>query len=340
MKFGIDFGGTKTEIIAIQENGKEVYRQRVPTERDNYKRTVKTFRDLVLSAEKQTGERGSVGIAIPGNISQETGIVKSANTTWIVGKPFRADLEKALSRPVIIENDANCFAVSEAVDGAAKGKKMVFAIILGTGCGAGIAVDGKSWSGATEIAGEWGHNPLPFQRVYFPDHQKVENIFLSHPREKEIAQMALFPGKALPEYYTNEPEWNEYPGPTCYCGKRGCLERWISGTGLKRDYRYVTGDDEMTTHDIVKNAQENHPEAKAAMNRYYNRLARALGQIINVLDPDAIVVGGGMSNVDPLYKEVPKVWEKYIYAKSYDKPLLKATHGDSSGVRGAAWLWK
>ena len=336
MKLGIDFGGTKTEIIAINDVGKELYRLRVPTPRDDYAKTIESFVDLVAQAEKVTGQKCSLGVGIPGNIAQDTGIIKSANTTWIVGKPFKKDLEAALDRNVKIDNDANCFAVSEAADGAGKGKAVVFASIIGTGFGGGLALNGKSWPGHNEIAGEWGHNPLPFARVYREKKQK-KNVFLDHPNEDKIGARQIFEGKDEIEYITHDPAWNEHPGPMCYCGKRGCLERWVSGTGLKRDYFYVTGE-ERSTHEIIANAQKGEPKATAAFDRYVDRLARAYAFVINILDPDVIVVGGGMSSVEKIYEDVPKIWGKYIYAQAPKTKLLPARHGDSSGIRGAAWL--
>ncbi|MGE4313801.1 MAG: ROK family protein [Pseudobdellovibrionaceae bacterium] len=336
MKIGIDFGGTKTEIVCLSETGKELYRHRVPTLRDDYKGTIKAFTKLIETAEDTLGKKGSVGIAIPGNISAETGIIKSANTTWIVGKPFRDDLSKALKRDVAIDNDANCFAVSEAADGAGAGKRVVFGGIVGTGFGAGIALNGKSWAGRNEIAGEWGHTPLPFPRVYI-EGDAPQSLFDTHKQEADMAARNIFKGKGTPDTYTNDPAWSEYPGPLCYCGKRGCLERWVSGTGLKRDYAYVTGE-EIGTHEIIANAQNGEAKAVAAFDRYLDRLARACGMIITILDPDVIVLGGGMSNVDAIYAEVPKRWDRYHYARDLKTKLLPARHGDSSGVRGAAWL--
>jgi len=338
MKLGIDFGGTKTEIIALNDVGKELYRLRIPTPRDDYSKTIESFVELVGQAEKTTGQKGTLGVGIPGNIAQDTGIIKSANTTWIVGKPFKKDLEEALGRSVNIDNDANCFAVSEAADGAGKGKSVVFASIIGTGFGGGVALNGKSWPGHNEIAGEWGHNPLTFPRMYL-DKKPKKNIFREHPKEAEMASRNIFKDKDDITYFTDDPAWNEYPGPLCYCGKRGCLERWVSGTGLKRDYFYVTGE-EHSTHEIIANAQKGEKKAVAAFDRYTDRLARAYAFVINILDPDVIVVGGGMSSVEKIYEDVPEIWGKYIYAQNPKTKLLPARHGDSSGIRGAAWLSK
>ncbi len=337
MKIGIDFGGTKTEVICLQDNGKELYRKRIPTARESYQKTIQDFVSLIKEAEESVGETASVGIAIPGNISTETGIIKSANTTWIVGKPFRDDLSQALNREIRIDNDANCFAISEAVDGAGMGHDLVFAVIIGTGCGGGLAINKKPWAGKNEIAGEWGHNPLPFPRVYV-DKLPEDNLYLTHPHEDDLLSKDIFPKKEKIPHYTTDPNWNEYPGPLCYCGKRGCLERWISGTGLKRDYEYITNTP-LSTHSIIENAKEGEPLASQAFERYIDRIARGLAYIVDAIDPDVIVLGGGMSNVEEIYTQVPKVWNKYIHIQKCNTEILPAKHGDSSGIRGAAWLW-
>lgn len=337
MRIGIDFGGTKTEIIALDaRNGKELYRQRVPTVRDNYEQTLHAMRDLVAMCEKTLGQTGTVGVAIPGSVSEITNTVKNANTTWTNGKPFRADLEKMLGRSVRMENDANCFAVSEATDGAAAGKKTVFGVIIGTGCGGGLVVDGKVLGGLNGMGGEWGHNPLPLPRVHVTDSKSN----FSHFDGRGIpAASAIYQNRSGPvEYFTSDPAWSEYPGELCYCGKRGCLETWISGTGFKRDYLRVTGE-ELSTHDIIANAGRNEPRAAACLDRYVDRLARALATVINIFDPHAIVLGGGMSNVADLYKRVPAIWDRYLFTDICNTPVLAPMHGDSSGVRGAAWLW-
>ncbi|MDD9900889.1 MAG: fructokinase [Alphaproteobacteria bacterium] len=304
MRIGIDFGGTKTEIICLDSrNGKELYRQRVPTRRGDYTATVLAVRDLVQQAEQTLQRKGTVGVGIPGTIVPETGLVKNANSTWLIGQPFMRDLSKALQREVRMENDANCLAVSEATDGVAEGRSVVFAAIIGTGCGAGIAIDGRAHVGINSIAGEWGHNPLPYPVVDM--------------ESKELA---------------------EHPGPECYCGRYGCIETWISGTGFRNDYMRVTGT-EMSTHDIIAAAKSGAPDACAALQRYTDRLARSLAGVINILDPDVIVLGGGMSNVQSLYSDVPEVWKDYVFSDTVKTPLCQARHGDSSGVRGAAWLW-
>lgn len=329
MRIGIDFGGTKTEIICLDErNGKEMYRQRVPTARDDYIKTVKTLCDLVRAAEASLKKTGTVGIAIPGTIIPETGLVKNSNSVWTNGQPFQKDVSKALGREVRMENDANCFAVSEAVDGAGEGRNLVFGVIIGTGCGGGLAVGGQAHRGINSIGGEWGHNPLPYPRVARQDNDALFNHFEKSPVGVD----------RLHDHYFTGLDVSEYPGPLCYCGRRGCLESWISGTGFKNDYKRVTGED-MSTHDIIAQAKEGDKKAEAALGRYVDRLSRALAQVINIIDPDAIVLGGGMSNVNALYRDVPAAWGKYVFSDTVKTPLLPARHGDSSGVRGAAWLW-
>lgn len=319
-RIGIDFGGTKTEILCLEANGKEVYRHRAPTIKGSYEKTLDSMTDLVLQAEKTIGAQATVGMGIPGNICPTTGVVLGANTDWIVGKSFRPDLEERLGRTVRMTNDANCFAVSEAVDGAGKGYKTVFAAILGTGCGAGLVVNGNVVEGRHDSAGEWGHNPLPYARLYAPERMG-EN-------EGDI------------QFFTDDKKWDEYPGPKCLdCGKRGCLEGWIAGPGMKRDYADVYGE-EISTHDIIDQARNGTKNSKETVERYLDRVARAFAGVINTIDPDIIVLGGGMSNVDEIYSEVPKIWQKYIYANNITTEIKPARHGDSSGVRGAAWLWK
>ena len=329
MRIGIDFGGTKTEIIGLHSrNGKELFRHRLPTPKDDYEATIANFVRLVEMAEKETGMTGTVGVAIPGSLSPKDGLCRNSNALWVNGKPLKEDLEKALNREVRIENDANCFAVSEAVDGSGAGKEVVFGVIIGTGCGGGICVNGKPIRGANAIGGEWGHNPLPFQRVYAPNGN-IENPFnFTEHKEKDFR----------PKYITDDIRWAEYPGEVSYCGRRGMLEEWISGTGFKMDYKRVTGE-ELSTHDIIENARRCDEKAVHALERYCDRLARALSYVINILDPDVIVLGGGMSNVDYLYKRVPEIWVNYIFSDIILTELKPPRHGDSSGVRGAAWLW-
>jgi fructokinase len=296
MRIGIDLGGTKIEALAIDDQGVELARHRIDTPRDDYDATIVAMVGLVRRLEKQTGRTGTVGAGIPGSISRITGLVKNSNSTWLNGRPLDRDLAAALGREVRLANDANCFAVSEATDGAAAGKHVVFGVILGTGCGGGVAIGGRVHAGPNGVAGEWGHNPLPWQR----------------------------------------PE--EYPGPTCYCGKRGCMEMWVSGTGIALDYRTVTGR-ARTTQEIVSEFDAGEVEATAAIHRFEDRLARGLAQVINVLDPDVIVIGGGVSKVADIYREIPKKLPAYVFGGEASTPVLPAVFGDSSGVRGAAWLW-
>jgi fructokinase len=293
MRFGIDLGGTKIEVLAL-DGSREVVRERVPTPHDNYDDTVKAIAGLIADAEKKTGKRGSVGVAIPGTISTVTGFVKNANSTKLIGHPLDQDLAKAIGRPVRVANDANCFTLSESSDGAGADYDVVFGVIVGTGCGGGISVGKRVLNGAHGITGEWGHNPLPAQTP------------------TELAYV-----------------------PDCYCGRASCIEAWISGTGLAADYKRRTGKDN-TPHDI---AAAGDAQSKAVMEDFYDRFARSLASIVNVLDPDAIVLGGGLSNIDALYSELPKRVERYAFNPEEPPRILKNVHGDSSGVRGAAWLW-
>lgn len=327
VRIGIDFGGTKTELVALDaRNGKELYRKRILNEKGNYEGTLKSFKNLIDEAETICGQTASIGMGMPGCISDDTGCVKNCNAIWMNGKPMKKDLEDMLGREVRIQNDANCFAVSEAIDGAGFGKPVVFGVIIGTGCGGGAAVEGQPVKGINGIGGEWGHNPLPYPRVFAQPLPTLS--FTSAPE---------FTSKRIADF-TNDVAWSEYPGDLCYCGKRGCLETWISGTGFKRDYNRVTGED-LSTHDIIANAMSGEAKAVAALDRYVDRLARALSGVINIIDPDVIVLGGGMSNVAALYDLVPKVWGKYIFSDFVHTQLKSPVHGDSSGVRGAAWLW-
>src|SRR5688572_4186352 len=280
-RIGVDLGGTKIEAISLDASGREVFRKRVPTPRGDYAATISAVKALV----REIGE-GTVGIGIPG--AESNGLIKNANSTWLIGKPLKQDLEKALGRKVRIENDANCFALSEAVDGAGKGAAVVFGVILGTGVGGGIVVDGKVIRGANAIAGGWGHNPLPG------------------------------PGAA------------DLPHPGCYCGRKGCIETYLSGPALSRDHERVTG---------ARLAPEQVVLREETMRRYEDRFARDLASVINVLDPDVIVLGGGMSNVARLYTEVPRLWGRHVFSDRVTTRLVPPVHGDSSGVRGAAWLW-
>lgn len=300
MRLGIDLGGTKTEIIALAEDGTEIYRKRVDTDPGRYEAIIATLAGLVTEAEATLDRRGTVGIGIPGAISVRTGCVKNANTTALNGHALDQDLGRVLRREVRCMNDANCLALSEAVDGAGAGRRVVFAAILGTGCGAGVALDGRPWAGVNRVAGEWGHNPLPWMT----------------------------------------PE--EFPGPACWCGKSSCIEKWISGTGFADDYERAIGANgsaRLRGAQIVALARAGDPAAKGALARYANRLARALAHVINLLDPDVIVLGGGMSNVDELYDWVPRQLPAYVFGGEAETPIVRSQHGDSSGVRGAAWLW-
>lgn len=296
MRIGIDLGGTKIEAIALADDGRVVLRRRVVAPRGIYAETVTAIRDLVLAVETELGTRGSVGIGIPGTISPATGLIKNANSVWLIGHPLDRDLGEALGRPVRLGNDANCFALSEASDGAGQGYGTVFGVILGTGCGAGIVVNGRPLVGPNAIAGEWGHNPLPW------------------------------------------PQPNELPGPDCYCGLQGCIETWISGSGFEADFAMISGC-QLHASEIAAAATAGDAAAEAALQRLERRLARALAMVLNLLDPDAIVLGGGLSNIDRLYRTVPDLWLAHAFSDAITTPLLKNHHGDSSGVRGAAWLW-
>lgn len=299
MRIGIDLGGTKTEVIALSDQGEELYRYRVPTPRDDYEKTLENIIGLVRRAEEVTGQQGTVGLGIPGTLSPYTRRVKNANSTWLNGQPLDKDLQQRLGREVRIANDANCLAVSEAVDGAAAGKQTVFAVIIGTGCGAGVALNGQAHSGGNGNAGEWGHNPLPWMD------------------EDELRYREEVP---------------------CYCGKAGCIETFISGTGFAMDYQRLSGMS-LKGAEIVQRVAQQDPVAELAMSRYELRLAKSLAHVVNILDPDMIVLGGGMSNVERLYQTVPLLVKNWVFGGEFETPIRQAVHGDSSGVRGAAWLW-
>jgi len=296
IRIGVDVGGTKIEALAIAPDGAELLRYRVPTPRGDYNATVNAIAGLVTRLETELDTHATVGVGIPGTIARETGLVKNANSVWLIGMPFDRDLSQALSRPVRMANDANCLAVSEASDGAAAGHAVVFAVILGTGCGGGIALNGHVHAGSNGVAGEWGHNPLPWQR----------------------------------------PE--EYPGPACYCGRNGCIETWISGTGLAHDHARINGGS-LTGEAILIASEAGDTAALATLARYEDRLARSLAHLINLLDPDVIVLGGGLSRIQRLYKNIPQLLPPLVFGGSCNTPILQSRHGDSSGVRGAAWLW-
>lgn len=292
LRIGIDLGGTKTEAIALGLDGGELARRRVATERGSYDGTVRTIVQLVHGLEIELGGTATVGVGIPGAISPKTGLVKNANSTWLIGKPLDRDLQQALERPVRLANDADCFALSEATDGAGAGAPTVFGVILGTGVGGGLVVNGHLIDGPNAIAGEWGHNPLPW------------------------------------------PTPDELPGHYCYCGKMGCIETFLSGPALERDYGESLG-----VPEIVRLAARNDDKAEGVLARYEDRLARALATVINILDPHVIVLGGGVGNMSRLYRNVPALWGEYVFSDAVTTRLVPPVHGDSSGVRGAAWLW-
>jgi fructokinase len=296
IRFGIDLGGTKTEIVALDDMGRELLRRRVATPKNDYEDTLDQIATLIRDAEAQLRAQGSVGIGTPGSLSRATGLLRGSNSVCLNGKPIKADLEALLGREVRITNDANCFALSEATDGAGRDAEVVFGVILGTGVGAGIVVRGRVLTGPNAIAGEWGHNPLPW------------------------------------------PTNAERPGPSCFCGQSGCIETFLSGPGLERDHLGATGD-RLPAQDIVGRASQGNAGADATMRRYDERLARALAHVINLLDPDVIVLGGGMSNAERLYANVPSLWGQWVFSDRVDTRLVRHARGDSSGVRGAAWLW-
>lgn len=298
MMTGIDLGGTKTEVIVLDDAGQEHFRHRVATPKNDYRATLETIAALVNQAERETGAQGSVGVGIPGTVSQLTQRVKNANSTWLNGQPLHQDLEALLQREVAVANDANCLAISEAADGAGAGAKVVFAVIIGTGCGGGIAVNSGVYVGGNGVSGEWGHNPLPWQ-------------------DEEEQQFAL-----------------DVP---CYCGKRGCNELFISGTGFETTYARLSGQ-RLKGSEIVRLVEQGDALAQEVLMRYERRLAKALAGVINILDPGVIVLGGGMSNVARLYQTLPGLLTEYVFGRECNTPVRQAMHGDSSGVRGAAWL--
>jgi fructokinase len=292
IRIGVDFGGTKIEAAALDASGAFRARRRLSTPRD-YEACVTAVRDLVSAVEREAGvTSASVGVGMPGSISPRDGLIRNANSTWLNGRPFEADLAEALGRPVRLANDANCLALSEAVDGAGAGASVVFAAILGTGCGGGLAIDGRPIAGRNGITGEWGHTPLPWA------------------------------------------SGEEHPGPLCWCGRRGCLELWISGVALGADDGAGR-----TGQAVAEAARAGEPQAQRALDRYTGRLARALAVVCDIIDPDVIVLGGGMSNVEALYERLPAAIAPHVFSDVFDTPVRRALHGDSSGVRGAAWLW-
>ncbi len=296
MRIGIDLGGTKIEGVALADNGSELFRYRVDTPAGEYLPILEAIVELIQLIESTTSQTGSVGIGTPGALSPATQLLRNSNSVCMNGMPLKQDIERLLGREVRISNDANCFALSEATDGAAKNAAVVFGVIIGTGTGAGIVIDGKVLNGPNAIAGEWGHNPLPW------------------------------------------PQQNELPGPACYCGKSGCLETFLSGPGLAHDFKQATGAS-LTAIEIAAQASQGNVLAEAALQRYENRLARGLSQVINILDPDVIVLGGGMSNLSRLYANIPEMLTNYVFSDVVSTRVVAPVYGDSSGVRGAAWLW-
>lgn len=294
MRIGIDLGGTKIEALALDVSGSERFRRRIATPRDDYDATIEAICGLVRDAEAAAG-KSTVGVGVPGAVSPATGVIKNANSTWLNGRPLREDLSRELKRDVRLANDANCFALSEATDGAGAGQPIVFGVIIGTGTGGGVVVDGRVLVGANAIAGEWGHNPLPW------------------------------------------PEAGEWPGRRCYCGRTGCIETFLSGPGLAQDHEAATGL-QLESTEVAARAASGDAQATATLERYERRMARALASIINVVDPDVIVLGGGLSTIDRLYDSVPRLWTGFVFSDRVDTRLVRARHGDASGVRGAAWL--
>jgi fructokinase len=295
-RIGIDLGGTKIEAAVLGDDGAVRARRRVATPRDDYDATLRSIAVLVEDLEAEMGSAAVVGVGMPGTISPATGLVKNANSVWLNGRPLAEDLRRILPRPLRFANDANCFALSEAVDGAAAGAGAVFGVIVGTGTGGGVVVHGRIWTGPNAIAGEFGHNPLPW------------------------------------------PNLDEGPGPQCYCGQTGCIETYLSGPGLSRDHERATGQS-LDAAEIAVRAASGDVAAEATLRRYEDRMARALASVVNVLDPDVIVLGGGLSNLSRLYVTVPRLWTRYVFSDRVDTRLVSPRHGDSSGVRGAAWLW-
>ena len=296
MRIGIDLGGTKIEGIALSEAGDELFRHRISTPQGDYDATLQSITELIQLIESNIGENGSIGICTPGSLSPTTGLLRNSNSVCMNGKAVLTDLQAVLQRKIRIANDANCFALSEATDGAAKDATVSFGVIIGTGTGAGIVIDKKILLGPNAIAGEWGHNPLPW------------------------------------------PEDFELPGPECYCGKTGCIETWLSGPGIVRDHE-LHNNEFVDAETLDNRARFGDEEADETLQRYENRMAKSLAHIINILDPDVIVLGGGMGNIKRLYKNVPLLWGDYVFSDTVATKLLPPVHGDSSGVRGAAWLW-
>lgn len=297
IRIGIDLGGTKIEGVALAESGEQLYRTRIATPQGDYKGILQAVAELVAKIETNVAKKGSVGICTPGALSAETNLMRNSNSVCMNGKPVLIDFQGVLEREVRIANDANCFVLSEATDGAGKDARVVFGVIIGTGTGAGIVVDKKVLVGKNSIAGEWGHNPLPW------------------------------------------PSDMELPGPECYCGKYGCIETWLSGPGIVRDHE-LHNNAFIDAETLDKKARFGDEEAVETLERYEDRMARSLAHVINILDPDVIVLGGGLGNIERLYKNVPAIWGKYVFSDVVNTKLVAPVHGDSSGVRGAAWLWR
>ena len=296
MRIGVDLGGTKIEAVALGRDGAVLARRRVPTPRGDYRGTLEAIAAVVTEIERTLGRAATVGVGMPGSLSPATGLVKNANSVWLNGQALAKDLARVLPRPLRFANDANCFALSEAVDGAGADGRAVFGVIVGTGTGGGLVLDRRVWTGPNAIAGEWGHNPLPW------------------PRD------------------------DERPGPPCYCGLAGCLETFLSGPGLSADHARATGE-ALPPEAIVSRAATGDHAAEATLLRYEDRMARGLASVINVLDPDVVVLGGGLSNLRRLYEALPRLWPRYVFSDRVDTRLRPPMHGDASGVRGAAWLW-
>ncbi|MFV0297841.1 MAG: ROK family protein [Hyphomicrobiaceae bacterium] len=296
LRIGIDLGGTKIEGVVLTSDGQEAARKRVAAPKGDYDQTLAAVRDLVLELERDAGGTGRVGVGMPGSISPATGLVQNGNSTWLNGRRLSQDLEAALARPIRCANDANCFAMSEAVDGAGAGKRIVFGVILGTGCGGGLVIDGRIVDGPRGIGGEWGHNPLPW------------------------------------------PAPAELPGPECWCGRPGCMETWVSGTGLALDHARISGE-AIAGEEVAARATAGDEAALATLARHADRLARGLSHIVNLIDPDLIVLGGGLSKLPHLYAEVPRLMERWVFSDTPFISISPPRWGDASGVRGAAWLW-
>lgn len=297
LRIGVDLGGTKTEAIALDPSGETLLRRRIRTPASDYAAIVEEIAALIRSIEAEIGQAGRVGVGVPGSISPASGCIRNANTLVLNGRPLAQDLGRALGRETRIENDANCFTLSEATDGAGEGRAVVFGVILGTGVGGGLIVHGRLLRGANALAGEWGHNPLPRMRV------------------------------------------DEYPGPTCYCGRDGCIETYLCGGALAEDYGRRSGE-KIAAEEVARRADDGDPPALGALDAYRDRLARALASVVNIVDPDVIVLGGGLSNIDRVYEGLERLVGKYAFTDALATPIVKNLHGDSSGVRGAAWLWE